>query len=101
VTKRHPKAPEDLGIIARQKWDELLPELADVTPGTLSCLEQFCTAWSCWVWATDDNSKIKWSRACRQWLSVLNLTRAKAGDQVDGQRDPVLRLITGARKTEH
>jgi len=91
MPKRHPKPPENLDIVARRKWDELLPQLADVSPGTLAALEQFCTAWSCWTWATNDDTKIKWSRCCRQWLSVLNLARAKANDRDGG--DPLLRLI--------
>ncbi len=98
---RSPLPPKHLDTIARRKWREIFPTLADAEQGTLDALTQYCCAWSRWQQADDPADVIRWSRCVRQWGCELKLTprskttRRKAAEDT---RDPVLKLI--ARRAE-
>jgi phage terminase small subunit len=85
--------PKNLDKTARAKWRELLPTLPDQEPGTLDALQQYCSAWSSWMSATDDQDKIRWSRCCRQWAQELRLSpKSKTAKRTD-EKDPLLKLL--------
>ncbi|NLS92041.1 MAG: hypothetical protein GXX96_07655 [Planctomycetaceae bacterium] len=95
--------PRHLDAAARRKWQELLPTLADGTPGTLDALTLFCDAWSRWLLAEDDAARLRWSRACRQWLAELKLTpksKTRRSAESEPSTDPVLRLMRKAHDDE-
>ena len=92
-----PRAPKYLDATARHTWKRLVGELPDLEAGTLMALEQLCYSWSRWLSAEDDDSRLRWSRCCRQWLAELKLTpKTKTAVRVattEESGDPILRLI--------
>ena len=113
MTKRPPK---HLDKIAAKKWREILPQLADIEPGTLDALTAYCSAWSRWV---DAESKVQAlgpvvkspqgfpvpnpfgaiaaqaQRQLRQWAGELKLTPKSRARKPDDQQshDPIFKLI--------
>ena len=90
-----PRPPKYLDAEAKATWKRLIGELSDTTPGSLLSLEQLCVAWSKWLGARGEDSKLRWSRCCRQWAAALSLT-PKSRSTPKSNANPILKLINGA-----
>ncbi len=90
-----PRAPSHLDAAGKATWKRLVGELPDTTPGSLLALEQASFAWSKWLAAHGEDSKLRWSRCCRQWLSELKLTPRTntTRKSTEDSGDPILKLI--------
>ena len=98
--------PKTLDTVARRKWRELAPLLAEADEAALTGLMIVCQAWSHLQRAEtalagnpDDEAAqdtvTRCQRVIRQWMAELKLTprsrKAKAPEKDD--RDPLLRLL--------
>ena len=92
---RRPPPPRHLDDGGKTVWKRLVGDLLDHEPGTLLSLEQLCYSWSQWLSAEDDDARLRWSRACRQWLTELGLTPKSRSSRKPTQQsaDPILSLM--------
>ncbi|NLS96622.1 MAG: hypothetical protein GXX96_31185 [Planctomycetaceae bacterium] len=95
---RKPTAPSHLDTAAKTVWKRLVGEIPDQSPGTLLTLEQLCYAWSQWSTAEDDDSRLRWSRCCRQWLAELKLTPKSR--KASGRQTSALLRLTQDRRSD-